>query len=85
MRDVWSALSDKTRREILMLLKSRPHTAGELCDQFDLTAATVSHHLSVLREANLVKTRRRAQTVIYSINTTVLQDMLVYLMGVARK
>ena len=85
MRDVWSALSDKTRREILTLLKSRPHTAGELSDQFDLTAATVSHHLSVLREANLVKTRRRAQTVIYSINTAVLQDMLVYLTGVARK
>ena len=85
MRDVWSALSDKTRREILTLLKSRPHTAGELCDQFDLTAATVSHHLSVLREANLVKTRRRAQTVIYSINTAVLQEMLAYLTRVSRK
>ncbi len=85
MRDVWSALSDKTRREILTLLKSRPHTAGELCDQFDLTAATVSHHLSVLREANLVKTRRRAQTVIYSINAAVLQEMLAYLTRVSRK
>lgn len=85
MRDAWSALTDKTRREILTLLKSRPHTAGELCDQFDLTAATVSHHLSVLREANLVKTRRRAQTVIYSLNAAVLQDMLAYLTGVARR
>ncbi len=85
MREVWSALTDKTRREILKMLKSRPHTAGEISDQFDLTAATVSHHLSVLKEAQLVKTCRRAQTIIYSLNTTVLQDMLAYLMDVARK
>lgn len=85
MRDVWGALTDKTRREILTLLKGRPHTAGEICDQFELTAATVSHHLSVLKDARLVKTRRRAQTIIYSLNTTVLQDMLVYLMGISRK
>ena len=85
MKDVWGALSDKTRREILTLLKSRPHTAGELSDQFDLTAATVSHHLAVLKEAGLVTTRRRAQTIIYSLNTTVLQDMLVYLMRISRK
>lgn len=85
MRDVWSALSDKTRREILILLRARPHMAGELCDQFDLTAATVSHHLSVLKEANLVKATHRAQTVIYSLNTAVLQEMLAYLVGVTRK
>lgn len=85
MKDVWSALSDKTRREILSLLKSRPHTAGELCDQFDLTAATVSHHLSVLRGTGLVTASRRAQTIIYSLNTNVLQDMLVFLTSVARR
>lgn len=85
MRDVWGALSDKTRREILTLLKSRPHTAGELSDQFDLTAATVSHHLAVLKEAELVTARRRAQTIIYSLNAAVLQDMLVFLTRVARK
>lgn len=76
MKDVWGALSDGTRREILTLLKSRPHTAGELCDQFELTGATVSHHLSVLKEAELVKTTRRAQTIIYSLNTAVFQRMM---------
>lgn len=85
MRDVWSALADKTRREILSLLKSRPHTAGEICDQFSLSAATVSHHLSVLRESGLVHASRRAQTIIYSLNATVLQEMLVFLTSVARK
>ena len=64
MKDVW----DKTRREILDLLRKRPHTAGEISDQFDLAAATVSHHLSVLRESGLVKSDRRAQTIIYSVN-----------------
>lgn len=52
-QDVWGALADGTRREILLLLFSRPHTAGELADQFELTAATVSHHLAVLRECGL--------------------------------
>ena len=76
MKDVWEALSDKTRREILDLLKSRPHTAGEISDQFSLSASTVSHHLSVLKEGGLVKTSKRAQTIIYSLNTTVFQELM---------
>ena len=76
MRNAWGALSDKTRREILTLLKSRPHTAGEISDQFELTAATVSHHLSVLKESGLISAKRRAQTIIYSLNTTVFQEMM---------
>lgn len=76
MKDVWEALSDKTRREILDLLKSRPHTAGEISDQFSLSASTVSHHLSVLKESGLVKTSKRAQTIIYSLNTTVFQELI---------
>lgn len=84
MKDVWGALSDKTRREILSLLKGRPHTAGEISDQFALTAATVSHHLSVLKECGLISSRRRAQTIIYSLNTTVMQDMLTFLLGIVR-
>ncbi len=85
MQDVWGALSDKTRREILTLLKGRPHTAGEISDQFDLTAATVSHHLSVLKNAELVKTNRRAQTIIYSLNEAAMRETIAYLMNFARK
>lgn len=66
--DAWEALSDKTRREILTMLKYRPHTAGEIADQFELSGATVSHHLSVLRESGLAICERRAQTLIYSLN-----------------
>lgn len=76
MKNVWSAMSDKTRREILTLLKTRPHTAGEIADQFELSAATISHHLSVLKTSGLITSEKRAQTIIYSLNTTVFQDIL---------
>lgn len=76
MKEAWGALSDKTRREILTLLKNRPHTAGEIADQFELSAATVSHHLSVLKESGLISAEKRAQTIIYSLNTTVFQEIL---------
>ncbi len=66
--DGWEAMSDATRREILTMLKHRPHTAGEIADQFELSGATVSHHLCVLRESGLALCERRAQTLIYSLN-----------------
>lgn len=81
MKNVWEALSDGTRREILKMLKVRPHTAGELSDQFSLSAATVSHHLAVLRESGLITGERRAQTIIYHLNTTVVQEMMRALAG----
>lgn len=76
MKEVWNALTDRTRREILAMLKTRPHTAGELSDQFDLTAATVSHHLHVLKECGLVTTEKRAQTIIYTLNQKVVRQTL---------
>jgi len=68
MRDVWDALNDQTRRGILSLLKNRPHTAGELGDQFNLSAATVSHHLRVLKESGLICGEKRGQTIIYTLD-----------------
>ena len=76
MKNVWEALADKTRREILELLKSRPHTAGELADQFSLSAATVSHHIAVLKKCGLITGERREQTIVYHLNTTVIEDMM---------
>lgn len=76
MKGVWEALSDKTRRQILSLLKSRPHSAGEIVEQFSLSNATVSHHLSVLKESGLITCERHAQTLMYSLNTTVVQEIL---------
>jgi len=77
LRDVWDAMSDKTRREILSMLKERDLNAGEIADKFKLTKATVSHHLSVLKDAGLVDTEKRAQTIVYSLNMTVFQSFLL--------
>lgn len=76
MNDVWGALSDATRREILSMLRTRSMTAGEIADQFELSKATVSHHLSILKQAGLITGEKRAQTITYSLNTTVFQEFM---------
>lgn len=77
MRDVWEAISDKTRREILAMLKKGKLSAGEIAERFRLTKATVSHHLSVLRGAGLVKTEKHAQMVVYSLDFTAFRSFLL--------
>lgn len=74
------ALSDATRREILRALRERDLTAGEIASQFPITAASVSHHLSVLREAGLVQSERNGRTIVYSLESTVFQDFVRELM-----
>ena len=76
MGDVWNALSDATRRENLSMLREREITAGEIAEKFALSKATVSHHLSILKQAELITGDKKAQTITYSLNTTVFQDFL---------
>ena len=76
MNDVFRALSDPTRREILELLRSGPRTSGEIADKFSTSWATISRHLSVLKEAKLILAERNGQHVVYELNTTVFQDVV---------
>jgi DNA-binding transcriptional ArsR family regulator len=76
------ALADPTRRRILELLAERDRTAGEIASQFSIAFPSVSHHLRVLKEAELVTAEREGQNIRYRINTTVSQDLLRYLMKV---
>ncbi|MCH9649821.1 MAG: metalloregulator ArsR/SmtB family transcription factor [Deltaproteobacteria bacterium] len=76
MERVFMALSDETRRCILLLLENREHAVGEIVENFNLSQPTISRHLSVLREANLVKDERRGQRVIYSLNGHALKDTM---------
>lgn len=76
MNDVWSALSDATRREILTMLRDRDMTAGEIADRFALSKPTVSHHLNILKQAGLIVGEKQAQTITYRLNTTVFQDFM---------
>ena len=77
------ALADPNRRRILQLLKDQDLAAGEIAKDFDMAFASVSHHLQVLRDAELVQSRRDGQFIIYSLNTTVFQDALQHLLDIA--
>ncbi|HLV26033.1 MAG TPA: autorepressor SdpR family transcription factor [Gemmatimonadales bacterium] len=70
------ALADPTRREIVRLLRAGDLTAGEIAERFPMTAATISHHLATLREAELVSAERHGRTIVYSLNATVIQELL---------
>lgn len=74
------ALGDPTRREILRVLRAGDLTAGEIASRFPMTAASVSHHLSVLKEAGLVRAERDGRNLIYSLETTVFQEFLQQMM-----
>jgi DNA-binding transcriptional ArsR family regulator len=78
MNEAFKALSDPTRREILRLLRRGEMTAGELAEQIEkrLTKPSVSHHFSVLKHADLITSRREGQQIYYSLNTTVVEDLL---------
>ncbi|MFN8857834.1 MAG: autorepressor SdpR family transcription factor [Planctomycetaceae bacterium] len=77
--EVFKALSDPTRREILRLLARGEQSAGEVSEKFDMTKPSVSHHFAVLKEADLIRSRREGQRILYSLNTTVIQDLLTWL------
>lgn len=77
---VFKALADPTRRRILQLLAGREMTAGDLAEQFDISAPSMSHHFSVLKQADLIASRRGGQQIYYSLNTTVFQEVLAAVM-----
>lgn len=80
MQNVFKALSDPTRREILQLLRTGPRTSGEIAEQFPTAWATVSRHLAVLRDAGLILSERNGQQIVYELNTSVFEDVVNHLL-----
>jgi len=78
-QDVMRALADPTRREILNLLKTGSLAATDIADRFDMSGAAVSKHLSVLREAELVRTRREGKYIYYELSASVLEEVLLWI------
>lgn len=76
MNDAFKALADPSRREILRLLRRGEMTAGELAGHFDMAKPSLSHHFAVLKQADLVTTRRDGQQIYYALNTTVVEDLM---------
>lgn len=81
LNEALRALSDPTRREIVRLLRRGEMSAGELAERFDMSKPSVSHHFSTLKEAGLITSRRQGQQVLYSLNTTVLEDLMASILG----
>lgn len=83
--NIFKALSDPSRRKILQLLKERDLTAGEISDCFDISKPSISHHLNLLKQANLVIDERQGQNICYSLNTTVFQELLSFFLNLMDK
>jgi len=81
MQDVLAAIADPTRRRILDLLKQGEMSAGELGEHFDISGPSMSHHLARLKAADLVQTRRKGQSIYYSINTSVFDDAAQFIIA----
>lgn len=88
MSQIFKALSDPTRRQVLSLLRAGPLTAGELADHFEVSKPTMSAHFSVLREADLIASSKQGKTVVYCLKLSVLEEALLgfsKLMGIQAK
>lgn len=79
LQQTLKALADPTRREILNFLKGGKKSAGEICEQFDISAAAISRHLSVLKDADLVYDSREGKFIYYTLNTSVLEETLLWI------
>ncbi|BCU81117.1 hypothetical protein JIR001_09000 [Polycladomyces abyssicola] len=83
LNETFKALADPTRRQILRLLRKGDLTAGEIAEHFNMTKPSISHHLNLLKQARLVMSERQGQYIVYSLNTTVVQEVLRWLMEIS--
>lgn len=85
MNKVFKALSDETRREILKMLSNKDMSAGEISGRFAMSKPSISKHLDILREAELISSEKKGQFVIYSINTSIIQEVLGNFLNILSK
>ena len=81
MNTLFKALNDNTRREILEILKNGDLTAGDIANKFDISKPSISHHLDLLKQAGLVHATKDGQFIYYSLNTTVMDEIVKWLMN----
>jgi len=81
----FKALSDPSRRKILQLLRSKPMTAGEIAGQFNISKPSISHHLTVLKQADLIADERQGQNIVYTLNTSVFDNIINWFLTLTGK
>jgi DNA-binding transcriptional ArsR family regulator len=79
MNALFKALNDETRRKIVERLKERDMNAGEIADEFNISKPSISHHLDILKRADLITSEKKGQFVEYSLNTSILEDLLSWI------
>ncbi|MDA7803123.1 autorepressor SdpR family transcription factor [Crocinitomix sp.] len=84
MKNLFKALNDQTRREILELLKEGKMTAGEIAEKFNISKPSISHHLDLLKRADLVTSEKNGQYITYSLNTTILEDLMKWVLDLKK-
>lgn len=85
MNKIFKALDDSTRRKILDLLKEKDMTAGEIADNFNISKPSISHHLDILKQAKLVVSIKQGQFQLYSLNTTIMDEIIQWMMNLNKK
>ncbi|MBQ4638888.1 MAG: winged helix-turn-helix transcriptional regulator [Clostridia bacterium] len=85
LQDTLKALADPTRREILNMLKSKGMIAGDIAQNFDMSFAAVSRHLSVLKEAGLIRDKREGKFIYYELNASVLEEVMLWISSIFAK
>lgn len=79
MNAIFKALNDETRRQIIELLKEHDMNAGEIAEHFSMSKPSISHHLDLLKQADLISSDKKGQYIFYSLNTTILEDILSWI------
>ena len=82
MNKVFKALNDETRRQIIELLKEGEMNAGEIAEKFDISKPSISHHLDILKQAELITGTKKGQFVKYTLNTTILEELLTWILTI---
>ncbi len=85
MNILFKALNDQTRRDIVDLLKAGDMTAGEIADHFSISKPSISHHLDLLKQADIISFSKKGQFIYYSLNATVLDEVISWFMGLQKK
>jgi len=80
MNSLFKALNDETRRKIIELLKNKNMNAGEIADEFNISKPSISHHLDILKRADLLSSEKKGQFIEYSLNTSILEDLLAWIL-----
>ncbi len=84
MNSLFKALNDETRRKIVELLKEKDMNAGEIAEQFNISKPSISHHLDILKRADLITSEKKGQFVAYSLNTSILEDVINWILSLKK-